>query len=162
MRTLWARLLRSVGFVFDIQSMMIKEHESSAAGRAITALAMHLARHRGTPNLNTQLTLCYLLPGEDGELAFEGMQLCTHDPRSGVVTIEACVPTHIVHDESKAGSYVLALAADAIDAAQEFFVEQGITSFDAESLQAWVTTVDVAELLAPQQQQVRNTDFGWS
>lgn len=148
--------------MFDIQSMMIKEHESSAAGHAITALAMRLARREVEPDVKAKLTLCYLLPGEDGELPFQGMQLSTHDPVKGVLIIEACVPPHIVHDPSKAGPYVLAVAADAIDAAQEFFVEQGNSAFDAENLQAWVTTVKPADLLPPQHQQVRNTDFEWS
>ena len=148
--------------VFDIQSMMLKEHESSAAGHAITALAMRLARREVEANVKAKLTLCYLLPGEDGNLPFEGMQLSTHDPVKGVVTIEACVPSHIVHDPSKAGPYVLAVAQDAIDAAEEFFVEQGVTAFDAATLQAWVTTVKATDLLPPQHQQVRNTDFEWS
>src|SRR3954449_6425131 len=103
--------------------MMIKEHESSATGHAITALAMRLARREVALEVKTQLTLCYLLPGEDGEPPFLGMQLGTHHPLRGIVTIEACVPAHIVHDPSKAGPYVLAVAADAIDAAEEFFFE---------------------------------------
>ncbi|HEY0469403.1 MAG TPA: hypothetical protein VGC79_34675 [Polyangiaceae bacterium] len=148
--------------MFEIQSMMIKEHESSATGHAITALAMRLARREASPEAKARLTLCYLLPGEDGERPFKGMQLGTHDPVRGVVTIEACVPAHIVHDPAKAGPYVLAVAADAIDAAQAFFVEQGISAFDADTLQAWITTVKPADLLPPQHQQVRNTDFDWS
>jgi len=151
-----------MGFVFEIQSMMIKEHESSAAGHAITALAMLLARRAVVPGTPAQLTLVYLLPGSDGELPFVGMQLGTHDPEKGALSIEACVPVHIVQDSSRAGRYVLALAADAIDAAQEFFVEQGIAGFDADTLQAWVTTVKPADLRPPQQQQLRNTDFDWS
>ena len=142
--------------------MMIKEHESSAIGHAITALAMRLARRAVTVGAKAELTLCYLLPGEDGELPFQGMQFGSHDPMRGVVTIEACVPAHIVHDPARAGSYVLAVAADAIDAAGEFFVEQGVTAFDAETLQAWVATVKAADLMPPQQQQVRNTDLDWS
>lgn len=142
--------------------MMIKEHESSAAGHAITALAMRLARREVEPSVSAKLTLCYLLPGEDGELPFEGMQLSAHDPAKGVLTIEACVPAHIVHDPSKAAPYVLAVAQDAIDAAQEFFVEQGVKAFDGETLQAWVMTVKTTDLLPPQHQQVRNTDFEWS
>jgi len=148
--------------VFEIQSMMLKEHESSATGHAITALAMRLARREGVRDVRAQLTLCYLLPGEDGELPFRGMRLGTHDPVKGMVTIEACVPAHIVNDPAKAGPYVLAVAADAIDAAQEFFVEQGLTSFDAETLHAWITTVKAADLRPPEHQQVRNTDFDWS
>jgi hypothetical protein len=159
---LLARLLPVDGFVFEIQSMMIKDHESSAASHAITALAMRLARREVRPVLGAQLTLCYLLPGEDGELPFEGMQLSTHDPRKGVVIIEACVPSHVVHDALRAGPYVLAVAADAIDAAREFFVEQGITAFDADALHAWIMTVKAADLLPPQHQRVRNTDFEWS
>jgi len=154
--------IASKGYVFEIQSMMIKEHESSATGHAITALAMRLAHRAVAVEVKAQLTLCYLLPGEDGELPFQGMQFGTHDPSKGVVTIEACVPAHIVHDPSKAGPYVLAVAADAIDAAAEFFVEQGVTAFDAVTLQAWVATVKAADLMPPQHQQVRNTDFDWS
>ena len=142
--------------------MMIKDHESSAAGHAISALALRLARREAASDVKARLKLCYLLPGEDGLLPFEGMQLSTHDPVKGVVTIEACVPTRIVHDPSKAGPYVLALAADAIDAAQEFFVEQGCTAFDAESLQAWLMTIKAANLLPLQHQRVRNTDLEWS
>lgn len=141
---------------------MIKEHESSATGHAITALAKRLARREVARDVKARLTLCYLLPGEDGELPFQGMRLGTHDPVRGVVTIEACVPAHIVHDAGKAGPYVLALAADAIDAAQEFFVEQGVNAFDAETLHAWITTVKPADLRPPEHQQVRNTDFDWS
>jgi hypothetical protein len=148
--------------VFEIQSMMIKDHESSAASHAITGLALRLARREAVPDVQAQLTLCYLLPGEDGELPFDGMQLSTHNPVKGVVTIEACVPAHIVHDAAKAGPYVLAVAADAIDAAREFFVEQGVTAFDADALHAWLMTVNAADLLPPQRQQVRNTDFEWS
>jgi hypothetical protein len=155
-------LLLIAGFVFDIQSMMVKDHESSPASLAITGLAMRLACREASPDVKAQLTLCYLLPGEDGELPFEGMQLSTHDPVKGVVTIEACVPPHIVHDPSKAAPYVLAVALDAIDAAGEFFVEHGISAFDADALQAWVMTIKVADLLPPQQRRVRNTDFEWS
>ena len=153
---------REAEFVFEIQSMMLKEHESSVTGHAITAFAMRLARREVASYVKARLTLCYLLPGEDGKPPFEGMRFGTHDPVKGVVTIEACVPVHIVHDPSKAGPYVLAVAADAIDAAQEFFVEQGSAAFDAETLQAWVTSVKAADLLPPQHQQVRNTDFDWS
>ena len=142
--------------------MMIKEHESSATGHAITALAMRLARREVAPDIEAQLTLCYLLPGADGKLPFHGMRLGSHDPVKGVLTIEACVPAHIVHDASKAGPYVLAVAADAVDAAQEFFGEQGSTGFDAETLQAWLATVRAIDLQPPQHQQVRNTDFDWS
>jgi hypothetical protein len=148
--------------VFEIQSMMIKEHESSATGHAITALAKRLARRPLSADVQARLTLCYLLPGEDGELPFAGMRLGTHDPVRHVVTIEACVPAHVVHDPAKAGPYVLAVAADAIDAAQEFFAEQGVSAFDADTLQAWITTIKPADLLPPQHQQVRNTDFDWS
>ena len=123
---------------------------------------MRLARCEVAPDVKARLTLCYLLPGEDGELPFKGMQLGTHDPVEGVVTIQACVPAHIVHDPSKAGPYVLAVAADAIDAAQEFFAEQGVRAFDSATLQAWITTVKPADLLPPQHQRVRNTDFDWS
>lgn len=147
--------------MFEIQSMMIKEHESSATGHAITALAMRLARREVARDVKAQLTLCYLLPGEDGRLPFPGMRLGTYEPRTGVVTIEACVPAHIVHDVAKAGPYVLAVAADAIDAAREFFAEQG-HAFDAETLHAWVTTIKPVDLLPPQHQEVRNTDFDWS
>jgi len=148
--------------VFEIQSMMIKEHESSAAGHAITALAMRLARRAASADAKVHLTLCYLLPGSDGEPPFEGMQLSTHDPEKGALSIEACLPAHVVHNPAKAGPYVLAVAADAIDAAHEFFNEIGVTSFDAETLHAWVATVKATDLLPPQHQQVRNTDFDWS
>lgn len=148
--------------MFEIQSMMIKEHEASATGHAITALAMRLARRPLSTDVKGRLTLCYLLPGEDGKLPFEGMRLGTHDPARDLVTIEACVPEHIVHNLAKAGPYVLAVAADAIDAAREFFTEQGVTAFDAETLHAWITTIKAADLLPPQHQQVRNTDFDWS
>ena len=148
--------------MFEIQSLMLKEHESSATGHAIMALAMRLARRTVTAHAKAQLTLCYLLPGEDGRLAFEGMQLATHDRVKGVVSIEACVPAHIVHDPIKAGRYVLAVAADAIDAARDFFDEQGVAGFDAETLQAWLSTVKATDLALPQHQQVRNTDFDWS
>ena len=141
--------------------MMIKEHESSATGHAITALAMRLARREVAPDVKAHLTLCYLLPGEDGEAPFQGMRLGAHDPIRGVISIEACIPSHIVHDTGKAGPYVLAVAADAIDAAQEFFVEQGVTSFDAQTLHAWISTVEPGELRPPAHQQVRNTDFVW-
>jgi hypothetical protein len=148
--------------MLEIQSLMLKEHESSATGHAITALAMRLARRPVNANVKAQLTLCYLLPGEDGELPFEGMRLGSHDPAHGVVTIEACIPAHLVHDPTRAGPYVLALAADAIDAARDFFREQGVTAFDADTLQAWITTIKAADLLPPRHQQVRNTDFDWS
>ena len=126
--------------------------------QAITGLAVRLARREAAPVVGAQLTLCYLLPGEDGELPFAGMQLSAHDPVKSVLIIEACVPLHIVHDPSKAGAYVLAVAADAIDAAREFFEEQGVTAFDADALQTWISTLEAAELL-PRQQRVRNTDF---
>jgi hypothetical protein len=148
--------------VFDIQSMMIKDHESSAASHAITALAMQLARRFITRDVQARLTLCYLLPGEDGKLPFQGMQLSAHNLDSGVLTIEACVPSHIVQSVSKAGTYVLAVAADAIDAAQEYFTEQGVTAFDSESLKACIMTIKPADLQPPEQRRVRNTDFDWS
>lgn len=157
-----ARALLPETFVFEIESVAIKEHESSAVSQAITALAVRLARLERTPLVQPQLRLCYLLPAEDGQLAFQGMRLRTHDPATGTLTIDASVPLHIVDDTSKAGPYVLAVAADAIDAAQEFFLEQGIRSFDAETLQAWVTTVKPADLAPAARQQVRNTDFGFS
>jgi hypothetical protein len=155
-------IVASVGFVFDIQSMMIKDHESSAAGHAIMALAMQMARRILSPDVRARLKLCYLLPGEDGLLPFQGMQLSRHDAEKGLLTIEACVPSLIVHDPLKAGPYVLAVAADAIDAAQEFFLEQGITAFDAETLQAHIMTIKPFDLRLPEHQQVRNTDFDLS
>jgi hypothetical protein len=155
-------LLLTLNFVLEIQVMMLKADESSAASHAISALALQLARREAAADFRARLKLCYLLPGEDGLLPLEGMQLSTHDPVKSLVTIEACVPARIVHDPSKAGLYVLALAADAIDAAHAFFVEQGCTTFDAETLQAWLLTIKVADLLPPQHQQVRNTDFEWS
>jgi hypothetical protein len=90
------------------------------------------------------------------------MRLSAHDSIKGILTIEACVPAHIVQDLAKAGPYVLAVAADAIDAARDFFLEQGVTAFDQDTLQAWVSTVKPQDLLPPTRQQVRNTDFNWS
>jgi hypothetical protein len=148
--------------VFDIQSMMLKEHEASAASHAITAFAIQVARRALIGDVRAQLTLCYLLPGEDGEPPLIGMQLSTHDLVKGILTIEAGIPPHIVHDPLKAGPYVLAVAADAIDAAQAFFIEQGITAFDAETLQAWVTTVKAADLRPPPHQPARKADLDWS
>lgn len=148
--------------VFDIQSMIVKEHSSSAASHAIIALAMRLFRREVASAKRAQLTLCYLLPDERGQAPFEGMRLGTHDAEKAVLTIEACVPQHIVDDPSRAGRYVLAVAADAIDAAREFFVDVGVEGFDAETLQAWVTTIKLEDLLPPNFQQVRNTDFEWS
>lgn len=142
--------------------MMIKEHSTSAATHAITALAMRLARREATPDTPARLTLCYVLPDEEGVAPFEGMRLGSHDRARGVLTVEACVPRQVVYDTSRAGRYVLALAADAIDAAQQFFLEQGILGFDAETLHAWVSTVQAQDLAPPRFQQVRNTDFDWS
>lgn len=159
---LLARLLLGLGSVFEIQSMMIKDHESSAVSHAITALAMRLARRELAPLVTAQLRLCYVLPGEDGRPPFAGMRLSAHDSATQLLVVEASVPTHIVHDPKKAGPYVLAVAADAIDAADAFFVELGVSGFEAELLQAWVATVQPKELLPPRNQQVRNTDFDWS
>jgi hypothetical protein len=148
--------------VFELQSMVIKEHSTSAASHAITKLAMRLARREPTPALQARLTLCYLLPDEHGVVPFTGMRLSNHDAAQGSLTIQACVPTHIVDDAARAGRYVLAVAADAIDAAQEFFLEQGVTAFDADMLHSWVSSVKPADLAPPEFQQVRNTDFEWS
>lgn len=142
--------------------MVIKEHSTSAASHAITALAIQLARRALVPDVKAHLTLCYLLPDEHGVPPFEGMRLSSHDATTGSLKIDACVPTHIVNDPSRAGPYVLAVAADAIDAAQEFFVEQGVTVFDRDTLQAWIITIKPRDLAPPQFQQVRNTDFDWS
>jgi len=142
--------------------MVVKEHEASAASHAITALAMRLARREATPGVEARLTLCYLLPDEHGMAPFDGMRLSSHDAAKGALTIEACVPSHIVRDAARAGRYVLAVAADAIDAAQEFFLEQGVHAFDAETLQGWISTVKPEDLAPPELQQVRNTDFEWS
>jgi hypothetical protein len=147
--------------VLEIQSMVIKELSTSAASHAITALAMRLAR-RGTSSGAARLTLCYLLPDEQGAAPFAGMRLASHDAERGVLTIEACVPTHLVTDTSRAGRYVLAVAADAIDAARDFFDEQGLGGFDAEELHAWVMTIQPKDLAPPAFQQVKNTDFDWS
>jgi hypothetical protein len=148
--------------VLEIQSMVIKELSTSPMSHAITALAIHVARREAARDVKAQLALCYLLPDEHGAQPFEGMRLGSHDAVSGVLTIQACVPPHVVHDASRAGQYALAVAADAIDAAQEFFLEQGVTAFDAETLQAWLTSVKPMDLAPPQFQQVRNTDFDWS
>lgn len=142
--------------------MMIKDHESSAVSHAITAFAMQLARRAASRDATARLTLCYLLPGEDGTVAFEGMQLSRHDPGKRLLIIEACIPNHIVHDTARAGAYVLAVAADAIDAAREFFLERGVTDFDADALQACVASVKAVDLLPPKRQQVRNTALDWS
>lgn len=142
--------------------MIVKEHASSAASHAITALAIRLFRRDAAPAIDARLTLCYLLPDEHGQAPFEGMRLGAHDAEKVALTIEACVPPHIVDDPSRAGRYVLAVAADAIDAAQEFFVALGGSKFDAETLQAWITTIKLEDLLPPNFQQVRNTDFEWS
>lgn len=141
--------------------MMIKDHESSAVGHAITLFARHLAERlpRGT---ETRLRLCYLLPGEDGELPLQGMQISTHDLDRGILTILASIPAHMVHDTQLAGRYVHALAADAVDAAQDFFLEQGITTFDVDTLQACILTIRPADLRPPNQEQVKNTDFDLS
>jgi len=148
--------------VFEIQSMVIKELSTSAASHAITRLAMELARRALPTNHAARLTLCYLLPDEHGAAPFQGMRLASHDAARGVLTIEACVPPALVDDTARAGRYVLAVAADAIDAAHEYFVEQKITGFDPETLQAWLTTVGPESLAPPPLQQVRNTDFDWS
>jgi hypothetical protein len=142
--------------------MVVKEHSSSAASHAITALAILLTRRDVVAEVTPHLTLCYLLPDEQGESPFEGMRLSTFDAATGVLTVEACIPKQVVNDASKAGRYVLAVAADAIDAALEFFLEQGVTAFDVETLQTWVLTVKPADLAPPRAQQVRNTDFEWS
>jgi len=145
----------------EIQSLVIKELSTSATSHAITALAMHVARSEVAKSASARLTLCYVLPDEHGVQPFEGMRLSSYDPTSGVLTVEACVPAHLVHHASRAGQYVLAVVADAIDAAREFFREQGVTAFDAEGLQSWLRTVRLADLAPPRFQQVRNTDFDW-
>ena len=145
--------------MIEIQTLVTKEQESSAVSKAITALALRLARLELSAHARAQLKLCYLLPAVDGQIAFQGMRLSTLDAVAGVLTIEACVPPHIVTDQVRAGLYVLAVAADAIDAAREFFSEQGAATFDAESLQTWLSTVTPKDLLPPPQQRVRNTDF---
>lgn len=142
--------------------MIVKAHASSAASHAITALAVQLFRREAAPTVEARLTLCYLLPDEQGQAPFEGMRLGTHDAEKAALTIEACVPQHIVDDPSRAGRYVLAVAADAIEAAQEFFVDLGVGGFEAETLHAWITTIKLEDLLPPNFQQVRNTDFEWS
>lgn len=148
--------------MFEIQSMIVKEHASSAASHAITALAIRLFRREVAATGEARLTLCYLLPDAQGQAPFEGMRLGTHDAKKAALTIDACVPQHIVDDAARAGRYVLAVAADAIDAAQAFFVDCGVVGFDAATLQAWVETIQLEDLLPPNFQQVRNTDFEWS
>lgn len=152
----------SLEAVFEIQSMVIKELSASATAHAITALAVHAARRASAPDVKNHLRLCYLLPDEQGVQPFQGMRLDSYDAATGVLTVQACVPAHVVHDASRAGPYVLAVAADAIDAAHEFLLEQGATAFDAEPLRRWVEALKPQDLAPPAYQQVRNTDFDWS
>jgi hypothetical protein len=142
--------------------MVIKEHSASAASHAITALAMRLARREAMPDAKARLVLCYLLPDEYGVSPFDGMRLASYEAKSAVLTIEACVPTSIVNDRARAGRYVLAVAADAVDAAREFFQEQLVDAFRAPELESWLASVGPGDLAPPEFQQVRNTDFDWS
>jgi hypothetical protein len=130
----------------EIRSIMPQDREHSASARAITALARRLMRKDAASSQAT-LSLAFVLPGIDDQLPFQGMRLTAHDEITKTLTIEAAVPLPML-DPPKAAPYVLAVAADAIDAASEFFAETG-TPFDARGLHAIVAAISPGELEHP-------------
>jgi hypothetical protein len=127
---------------------MPQEREHSASARAITALARHLARRRfDVGSSRASFSLVFVLPGIDDQLSFQGMRLTAHDEPTDTLTIEAAIPVPML-DSPKAAAYVLAVAADAIDAASEFFTEKG-TAFDARCVHDIVAAVSPRDLERP-------------
>ncbi|MCQ8105277.1 hypothetical protein NP590_14270 [Methylomonas sp. SURF-2] len=121
--------------------------DESALFKAITKVAIDLA------GLATQavqkklpiLNVVFMLPSRQEKADFEGLRLHSFDQSDQTLRIEAAVPEKML-DSRHAERYVLAILADAIDAAAEFFNEQRIL-FDAPAHFALV------EVLAPKQQQ---------
>jgi hypothetical protein len=128
---------------------MPREQEGSAVSRAITALAMrfaHLRALRGATDSCT-LELMFVLPDIDEGPIFEGMRLSTYAEGEGLLVVEAAVPVRIL-DSEHAASYVAAVAADAVDAARDFFEEQRI-AFDASGRHDMLRAIPVLDLDGP-------------
>jgi hypothetical protein len=132
----------------ELRSMLPQEREHSACVRAITALARCLFKARPTAGRTASVSLVLILPGIDDQVPFHGMRLASYDEASRTLTIEAAVPARAL-EAPAAAPYVLAVAADAVDAAVEFFVEQGI-AFDAGPLQELLAATAPEDLEGPQ------------
>jgi hypothetical protein len=135
--------------VIVIRSMMPRERESSAASRAITALAIRLATRldqSDKPDACT-LELMFVLPDADEGPVFEGMRLSAYAEGEGILVVEAAVPLRMLDSEHVA-RYVAAVAADAVDAASEFFGEQQVT-FDADRRHEVLRAISVSDLQGP-------------
>jgi len=114
--------------------------------RAITALAMRFAAMRalrGTTDGCT-LELMFVLPDVEEGPTFDGMRLSTYDAGEKVLVVEAAIPARIL-DSERAASYVAAVAADAVDAASDFFAEQRV-AFDADHRHAALRMISVSDL----------------
>ncbi|MGD0960196.1 MAG: hypothetical protein ABSB19_10345 [Methylomonas sp.] len=95
--------------------------------KAITKVAIDLA---GLRNQNIQqrapaLDIVFLLPSRLEKADFTGLRLHSFDPAGQVLRIESAAPEKMV-DSIHAERFVIAVIMDAIDAADEFFMEQRI------------------------------------
>ncbi len=117
-----------------------RELEGSSIDKAITAMAIRLSKYRNS--LDTQpamaIDLTVMLPGKNCTPDFEGMRMTRFSPDEGLLYMESAIPAKMLHS-ANAEQYLSALLEDAIDNAQEFFVEQGV-SFDVEACQAAIYT----------------------
>ena len=125
---------------------MPRELERSAVGRAITALAMRFAGARAQGGLDDACTLelMFVLPDLEVGPVFEGMRLSTYAAGERILVVEAAAPRHLL-DSEYAARYVAAVAADAVDAAREFFEEHRI-AFDAERRHLMLRSISASDL----------------
>ena len=77
------------------------------------------------------------------------LQLSTYSESEGILGVEAAVPVRML-DSEHAASYVAAVAADAVDAAREFFEERKIP-FDADARHDALRAISVSDLDRPLQ-----------
>jgi hypothetical protein len=131
--------------VFVIRTVMPRESEGSPASRAITALAMRFSSLLASQVASDKCTLelMFVLPDEEGPL-FEGMRLGSYAEGTHTLCVQAAVPARLVAS-ARAADYVAAAAADAVDAAGEFFGEQGVP-FNADARREILRSISVTEL----------------
>lgn len=124
--------------------------DESALFKAITKVAMDLAGLAAQPIQKKLpiLNVVFMLPSRQEKADFEGLRLHSFDKSGQTLRIEAAVPEKML-TSSHAERYVLAILADAVDAAGEFFNEQRIL-FDAPQHAALV------EVISPKPQHAIN------
>jgi hypothetical protein len=134
--------------VIVVRSVMPREREGSAVSRAITSLAMRLASKAVSQGADGYtLELMFVLPDSEEGPLFEGMRLSTYAEDQKILVVEAAVPVSMI-DSDRAAAYVAAVAADAVDAAREFFEELRMP-FDAESRHDLLGRISTSDLQRP-------------